>query len=110
MELSKRVQLLSPSSTLAISGKAKELRGKGHDVIGLGVGEPDFNTPEYILHAAKDAMDKGYTKYTPSGGIIELKNAIIEKFKIDNHLVYRPNEVIVTIGAKYALYALFQTI
>src|SRR5699024_9786480 len=110
MELSKRVQALSPSSTLAISAKAKELRESGHDVIGLGVGEPDFNTPTYILEAAKRAMDEGHTKYTPSGGIIELKKAIIEKFKNDNHLMYESDEIIITVGAKYALYALFQTI
>ena len=108
MNLSKRVQSLTPSSTLAISAKAKELKDSGHDVIGLGVGEPDFNTPTYIIEAAKKAMDKGLTKYTPSGGIPELKKAIIEKFKTDNHLTYEPNQIIVTTGAKYALYALFQ--
>src|SRR5690625_385333 len=108
MKLSKRVQLLSPSPTLAISAKAKELRDMGHDVIGLGVGEPDFNTPTYIIEAAKTAMDKGFTKYTPSGGIPELKKAIVEKLKTDNNLHYTEKEVIVTTGAKYALYALFQ--
>src|SRR5690625_1442714 len=110
MELSKRVQALSPSSTLAISAKAKELRESGYDVMGLGVGEPDFNTPTYILEAAKQAMDEGLTKYTPSGGIPELKNAIIEKFQTDNGLSYDTNEIIVTVGAKYALYALCQTV
>ena len=110
MELSKRVKALSPSSTLAISAKAKELRDQGHDVIGLGVGEPDFNTPDYIIKAAKEAMDQGLTKYTPAGGIIELKQAIIDKFKKDNRLEYQPNEIIVTAGAKYALFALFQVL
>lgn len=110
MELSKRVKALSPSSTLAISAKAKELRGQGHDVIGLGVGEPDFNTPDYIIKAAKEAMDQGLTKYTPAGGIIEFKQAIIDKFKKDNRLEYQPNEIIVTAGAKYALFALFQVL
>lgn len=110
MELSKRVKALSPSSTLAISAKAKELRDQGHDVIGLGVGEPDFNTPDYIIKAAKEAMDQGLTKYTPAGGIIELKQAIIDKFQKDNRLEYQPNEIIVTAGAKYALFALFQVL
>lgn len=110
MELSKRVKALSPSSTLAISAKAKELRDQGHDVIGLGVGEPDFNTPDYIIKAAKEAMDQGLTKYTPAGGIIEFKQAIIDKFKKDNRLEYQPNEIIVTAGAKYALFALFQVL
>lgn len=108
MNLSKRVNQLTPSSTLAISQKANELKAAGYDVIGLGVGEPDFNTPAYINDAAKKAIDEGKTKYTASGGIIELKEAIINKFKNDHSLIYQPNEVIVTTGAKYALYALFQ--
>lgn len=108
MELSKRVQSLSGSPTLAISAKAKQLKDEGHDVIGLGVGEPDFNTPTYIMDAAKKAMDEGMTKYTPAGGIPALKAAIVEKLQTDHHLTYEPNQVIVTTGAKYALYALFQ--
>lgn len=110
MKLSKRVLALSPSSTLEIQAKAKALRDAGHDVIGLGVGEPDFNTPQYILDAAQAAMDKGETKYTPSGGIVPLKDAIIEKLETDNDLSYTRNEVIVTTGAKYALYAAFQAL
>lgn len=110
MELSKRVQALSPSSTLAIQAKARELRDAGHDVIGLGVGEPDFNTPDYILKAAENAMNQGETKYTPSGGIPPLKETIIRKLEKDNGLSYSSDEVIVTTGAKYALYALFQSI
>src|SRR5690625_1771026 len=110
MELSKRVQSLSGSPTLAISAKAKQLKDEGHDVIGLGVGEPDFNTPTYIMDAAKKAMDEGMTKYTPAGGIPALKAAIVEKLQTDHHLTYEPNQVIVTTGAKYALYALFQVI
>ena len=77
MKLSKRVQQLTPSTTLAITAKAKALRKQGHDVIGLGAGEPDFNTPEPILRAAEEAMRAGHTKYTPSGGIPELKQAIV---------------------------------
>ncbi|HIV75147.1 MAG TPA: pyridoxal phosphate-dependent aminotransferase [Candidatus Pseudogracilibacillus intestinigallinarum] len=110
MELSKRVQSLSGSPTLAISAKAKQLKDEGHDVIGLGVGEPDFNTPTYIMDAAKKAMDEGMTKYTPAGGIPALKTAIVEKLQTDHHLTYETNQVIVTTGAKYALYALFQVV
>lgn len=110
MKLANRVNTLTPSSTLAISAKAKELKQQGHDVIGLGVGEPDFNTPAYIIEAAKKAMDEGMTKYTPAGGIIELKASIGKKFQRDNNLSYEYNEIIVTTGAKHALFTLFQVI
>ncbi|WP_249871843.1 pyridoxal phosphate-dependent aminotransferase [Oceanobacillus saliphilus] len=110
MELAQRVKTLSPSSTLAITAKAKELKQQGHDVIGLGAGEPDFNTPDYILEAAKEAMDHGLTKYTPSGGIVDLKKAIAAKFSKDNGLDYTNDQIIVTTGAKHALYTLFQVI
>ncbi|GAA0444437.1 aspartate transaminase AspB [Lentibacillus halophilus] len=110
MELANRVKTLSPSSTLAITAKANELKKQGHDVIGLGAGEPDFNTPDYILDAAMNAMKNGHTKYTPSGGIPELKQAIADKFKTDNGLSYTPEELIVTTGAKHALYTLFQVL
>lgn len=110
MELSNRVKTLSPSSTLAITAKAKELKKAGHDVIGLGAGEPDFNTPEYILEAANKAMQSGMTKYTPAGGIPELKTAIANKFKEDNNLTYSNEQIIVTSGAKHALYTLFQVL
>ncbi len=110
MNLADRVKTLTPSSTLAITAKAKELKQAGFDVIGLGAGEPDFNTPEYILNAAKQAMDEGKTKYTPAGGLPELKAAIIEKFKRDQQITYTPSEIIVTIGAKHALYTLFQVL
>ncbi|TMN23717.1 pyridoxal phosphate-dependent aminotransferase [Lentibacillus cibarius] len=110
MELANRVKTLSPSATLAITAKANELKSKGYDVIGLGAGEPDFNTPDYILDAAADAMRNGFTKYTPSGGIPELKQAITDKFQQDNGLLYSPDEIIVTTGAKHALYTLFQVL
>ncbi|SEP66747.1 pyridoxal phosphate-dependent aminotransferase [Piscibacillus halophilus] len=110
MKLAERVQALTPSSTLAITSKAKALKAEGHDVIGLGAGEPDFNTPDYILNAAKKAMDEGKTKYTPAGGLVELKDAIINKFKRDNELDYTRNQIIVTTGAKHALYTLFQVL
>ncbi|QDP40431.1 pyridoxal phosphate-dependent aminotransferase [Radiobacillus deserti] len=110
MELANRVKTLTPSSTLAITAKAKELKLQGHDVIGLGAGEPDFNTPVHILDAAKQSMDEGMTKYTPAGGIPVLKSAIIKKLQDDQHLTYEPNQVIVTTGAKHALFTLFQVL
>lgn len=110
MNLANRVQTLTPSKTLAITAKAKELKKQGHDVIGLGAGEPDFNTPQYIIEAAIKAMNEGYTKYTPAGGIIELREEIARKFKNDNDLDYKPEEIIVTSGAKHALYNLFQVL
>lgn len=110
MKLSRRVMELSPSTTLAITAKANELRRQGHDVIGLGAGEPDFNTPKPILEAAKKAMEAGHTKYTPSGGIPELKSAIRKKLERDNGLAYDPSQIIVTVGAKHALYNLFQVL
>ncbi|WP_028777214.1 pyridoxal phosphate-dependent aminotransferase [Shimazuella kribbensis] len=109
-KLSDRVKQLSPSPTLAITATANSLKQQGHNVVGLGAGEPDFNTPEHILAAAKDAMDKGYTKYTASGGIKELKDAIIAKFENENRLTYSPKEIMVTVGGKEGLYNLFQVI
>src|SRR5690625_690479 len=108
--LANKVKSLSPSATLEISAKAQQLKKEGHDVIGLGVGEPDFNTPSFIIDAAKKAMDEGKTKYTPSSGIPELKAAISNKFKLDNELSYCTDEIIVTTDAKYALYTLFQVL
>lgn len=110
MRLAKRVSTLTPSSTLAITAKAKELKEQGHDVIGLGAGEPDFNTPQYIIDAAVRSMEEGHTKYTPSGGLPKLKEAIIGKFNRDQGISYTPAEVIVGSGAKHVLYTLFQAI
>lgn len=110
MNLANRVKNMTPSSTLAITAKAKELKQQGEDVIGLGVGEPDFNTPTFILDAASKAMYNGMTKYTPTGGIMELKRAIVNKLEQDNQLLYTPEHIIVTSGAKHALYTLFQVI
>lgn len=110
MKLSKRVASLTPSATLAITAKAKELKAAGYDVIGLGAGEPDFNTPQHIIDAAVKAMNEGYTKYTPTGGLPALKEEIIKKFEKDQQLRYEPSEIIVCVGAKYALYTLFQAI
>lgn len=108
--LANRVKTLTPSSTLAITAKAKELKEQGIDVIGLGAGEPDFNTPQNILDAAVESMNKGLTKYTPAGGLPVLKQAIIDKLARDNHLTYKANEIMVGVGAKHVLYTLFQVI
>ncbi len=110
MNLSKRVAALTPSATLEITAKAKALKAEGHDVIALGAGEPDFNTPLHILEAAKNAMDEGLTKYTPAGGILPLKESIISKFEHDQNISYNSDEIIVCTGAKHALYTLFQVI
>lgn len=110
MKLADRVSALTPSSTLAITAKAKELKAAGHDVIGLGAGEPDFNTPQHIIDAAVHSMNAGQTKYTPAGGLAELKKEIIGKFQKDQHLTYEPGEIIVCTGAKHALYTLFQVL
>ncbi|OQM45191.1 aspartate aminotransferase [Anoxybacillus sp. UARK-01] len=110
MKLAKRVASLTPSATLAITAKAKELKAAGYDVIGLGAGEPDFNTPQHIMDAAVQAMNEGHTKYTPSGGLAGLKTEIVKKFERDQGLRYEPSEIIVCVGAKHALYTLFQVI
>ncbi|WNS82113.1 pyridoxal phosphate-dependent aminotransferase [Domibacillus sp. DTU_2020_1001157_1_SI_ALB_TIR_016] len=110
VQLAERVKALTPSTTLAITAKAKELKAQGKDVIGLGAGEPDFNTPDHIIEAAYESLKGGQTKYTPAGGLAELKNAIIEKFQQDQGITYKANEIIVTTGAKHALYNLFQVI
>ncbi|MDR7075313.1 aspartate aminotransferase [Neobacillus niacini] len=110
INLANRVMALTPSTTLAITAKAKELKEQGVDVIGLGAGEPDYNTPQHILDAAARSMNEGHTKYTPSAGLPALKKAIIEKFERDQGLSYKLNEIIVANGAKHALYTLFQVL
>lgn len=110
VELANRVKALTPSTTLAITAKAKELKEQGEDVIGLGAGEPDFNTPQHILDAAFQSMNEGHTKYTPSAGLPALKKAIIKKFVEDQGLAFNPNEIIVGNGAKHVLYTLFQVV
>lgn len=108
MQLSKRVSVLSPSTTLEITAKANALKAAGQDVIGLGAGEPDFNTPDHIIEAAYEAMQTGLIKYTPSSGLPALKESIIEKLKKDQNLDYNSDEIIVCSGAKHALYTIFQ--
>lgn len=110
MKFSNRVSQLKPSLTLAITSKVKAMRKSGVDVIGFGAGEPDFDTPANIKKAAIEAIEKGFTKYTPSSGTPELKNAISEKLKRDNGLEYKPEEIVVSCGAKHALYNIFQAL
>jgi aspartate aminotransferase len=100
--LASRVTELTPSLTLTIDSKAKAMKAEGIDVIGFGAGEPDFDTPEHIKAAAMGSLDAGFTKYTPAGGIPELRQAIVEKLKADNGLDYKPTQIIVTNGAKHA--------
>lgn len=108
--LATRVSTLTPSTTLAITAKAKEMKESGIDIIGLGAGEPDYNTPDNILEAAYTSMKEGKTKYTPSGGLPALKDAVINKLKRDQQLDYSRQEVMIGIGAKHVLYTLFQVI
>ncbi len=104
VQIADRLSRIKPSPTLAVSAKAKELKSQGKDVIGLGSGEPDFDTPDWIKDAAKRAIDEGQTKYTPVPGTPELKQAVIDKFKRDNNLEYTAEQVIVGTGGKQVLY------
>lgn len=108
--ISKRLEIIKPSMTLAITAKANELMERGLDVVTFGVGEPDFDTPEPIKEAAIEAINKGYTKYTAVTGVVELRKLICEKLKRDNDLDYTPNDIIVNSGAKHSLSTAFQAI
>jgi len=108
--LSNRAKSLKPSPTLAINAKAKSMQAQGIRVISFGAGEPDFDTPENIKQAAKKALDEGFTKYTPVGGIDELKDAIIKKFQRDSSLSYKRAEILVSCGGKHSFYNLAQAI
>ncbi len=110
MKLSLKSSAITPSLTLSIDAKAKQMSSEGIDVVGFGAGEPDFGTPEFILNAAKEAIDKGLTKYTPVSGTLQLKQAICRKFEQDNYLFYESNQIIVSNGAKHSLYNIFQAI
>ena len=101
--LSERILNMATSATLAMAAKARELRAEGKDIIGLSLGEPDFNTPDFIKSAAKQAIDDNYNSYTPVDGYAELKQAIITKFKRDNNLTYTPSQIVVSTGAKQCL-------
>jgi aspartate aminotransferase len=106
LELSRRVQAIKESPTLAVTARAAKLKAEGRDIIGLGAGEPDFDTPQHIKDAAKRAIDSGFTKYTPVGGIPGLKKAIVAKFKNENGFDYNVNEVIVGVGGKQCIFNL----
>ena len=108
--LSNRAKSLKPSPTLAINAKAKSMQAQGISVISFGAGEPDFDTPENIKEAAKKALDAGFTKYTPVGGIDDLKDAIIKKFQRDIQVTYKRSEIIVSCGGKHSFYNLAQAI
>ena len=101
--LSDRILNMATSATLAMAAKARELKAEGKDIIGLSLGEPDFNTPDFIKAAAKQAIDDNYNSYTPVDGYGELKQAIITKFKRDNNLLYKPSQIVVSTGAKQCL-------
>ena len=101
--LSNRINNLSESQTLAMARLSRELQAEGKDVISLSIGEPDFNTPDFIKDAAKKALDENYTHYTPVPGYLELRQAISKKFKRDNKLDYSPEQIVVSTGAKHAL-------
>ena len=103
-KVSRRAASLSPSLTLAIDSKAKQMKAEGQDVVGFGAGEPDFDTPKHIKDAAIKALNDGFTKYTPASGIPELRQAIADKFKRENGLTYKPSQIIVSCGGKHSCY------
>ncbi|MDO7786201.1 pyridoxal phosphate-dependent aminotransferase [Desulforamulus aquiferis] len=110
MRLAERAAGISPSPTLSIDAKAKQMKASGVKVISFGVGEPDFDTPEHIKEAAIEAIKGGDTRYTPAGGTLKLKQAIIEKFRRENGLEYQANQIVVSVGAKHSLYNAFQVL
>ena len=103
LQLSERILNMSTSATLAMAAKARQLKSEGKDIIGLSLGEPDFNTPDFIKNAAKQAVDDNYNSYTPVDGYVELKQAIIKKFKRDNNIDYNLSQIVVSTGAKQCL-------
>jgi aspartate aminotransferase len=108
--LSRRVKVMAESETLKMAKMARELRAKGHDVISLSLGEPDFDTPEHIKEAAKKALDSGHTKYTPVSGTLDIRKAIVEKFKRDNGLAFAENQIVVSTGAKQSIFNVCQVL
>jgi len=110
IQLSNRVQTIKPSPTLAVTFRAQELKAQGKDIIGLGAGEPDFDTPDHIKQAAIEAINRGFTKYTAVDGTPELKKAIVDKFRRDNGLSYEPGQVLVSCGGKQSFYNLAQAL
>lgn len=110
MNLANRLKAIKPSPTLALNAKAKALAAQGVDVVSLAAGEPDFDTPEFIKQAAVEALRQGFTKYTPTAGIPELREAIRVKLERENHLSFTADQVVVSVGAKQALYNIFQAL
>lgn len=110
MQLSKKTLAIAPSLTLAIDAKAKSMKAEGLDVIGFGAGEPDFDTPQFIKDAAKEALDKGITKYTPASGTMELRKAIAKKLETKNGVHYEASQIVVSNGAKHSLFNAFAAI
>lgn len=108
--ISERAKRIKPSPTLAMDAKAKEMKSQGIDIVNFGAGEPDYDTPEYIKDAAIKAIRDGFTKYTPVGGIVELKDAVIQKFESDNNLKYTRENTLVSCGAKHSLYNIAQAL
>jgi len=110
MQLAQRLKAIKPSPTLALNARAKALSAQGVDVAGFAAGEPDYDTPEYIKQAAIDCLKAGFTKYTPTSGILELREAICAKLQKDNGLTFAPDQVLVSVGAKHSLYNIFQAL
>ncbi len=110
LTLSRKAAEVKPSSTLAITAKAKEMKANGIDVVGFGAGEPDFNTPKNVCDAAISAIESGFTKYTPASGMNDLKKAISEKFHTFNHVEYAPNQIVISNGGKHSLSNIFNAI
>jgi aspartate aminotransferase len=110
LKLSQKALAIKPSATLAVATKAKEMKSKGIDVISFGPGEPDFDTPEHIKEAGIKAINEGFTRYTPTPGIIELKEAICQKLARENNISYKPSQIVVSNGAKHALYNAVQAV
>jgi len=108
-KISRRAASLSPSLTLAIDSKAKQMKAEGMDVVGFGAGEPDFDTPQHIKDAAAQALAAGFTKYTPASGIPELRQAIADKFQQENGLTYKPTQIIVSCGGKHSCFNVIMT-
>ncbi len=110
LKVNRRIKDVVGSTTLAITARAKELQAQGHDVVNFGAGEPDFDTPDFIKQAAIKAINNGFTKYTPSIGTQELREAISAKFQKDNGLTYKPNQIVVSCGAKHSLFNIIQVL
>ena len=109
-QLSHRAQNIKPSPTLAVTARAKALKAAGKDIIGLGAGEPDFDTPDHVKEAAIQAIRDGFTKYTAVAGTTELRQAVASKFRRDNGLEYTPDQVLVSVGGKQSFYNLAQAL